>query len=185
MAEPQRSPVADEELLRAAAKGDAQAWATLFERHRAALYNFLLRLLGDAETAEDLVQETFLKALRKQRSFRGASRFATWLFAIGLNAARSWGRRQAVAQRVPPARTGRHEPAPPEVAAQRERAEKIRQAIQLLPEEQREVLILSRYHDFSHQEIAEVLGCSSAAVRGRLFRAMETLRQQLREELAP
>ena len=172
----------DEDLLRAAARGDEDAWAELFNRYQRGICAFLYRVTGYPEVAEDLTQETFLMALRKYKTFKGLSRFSTWLFAIALNLARSWGRQQARA--IEAAKSSLKRPAPIgpyETLERKDMARRVRQAVFLLPEPQREALVLSRYHAFKQEEIAEILDCSPDAVRGRIFRAMETLRGMLRK----
>lgn len=171
--------------------GDAGAFETLVREHQGPLYSLLSRLMGNPDEALDLVQETFIRALRGLPSFRGESALRTWLYRIAMNEFLNGqrGRRtEAVApeemEDLAPSLWDRWRgrvPDPEEVAVTREELEKLRQAIARLPEEYRAVLLLRDREGYSAQETAELLGISIPAVKSRLHRARLFVRKRLIE----
>jgi RNA polymerase sigma factor (sigma-70 family) len=164
--------VRDEELVAAARAGDTEAFAALVARHRARIEVVVDRLVGDE--AEDLVQEALLRAYLGLSQLRDSARFGAWLCGIAVNLAKMRLRRRALEARVAA------EPAPPEPYEDRAVLQLVREAVEVLPAGQRDVVLMHYVEDLSCEEIAAVLGTSSGAVRVRLHRA----REQLREELA-
>jgi RNA polymerase sigma-70 factor (ECF subfamily) len=166
--------------------GDTQQLGILFERHHARLYQFCLRMTGSAALAEDLVQDVFTRMLRYSRTFRADSSFLPWAYRLARNATNDHFRKH------------RHEPPAPEEAPQQadespgvqhrlEEAETsalLRRALLELPEDKREVLVLSRFHSLKYQEIAELLECSEGAVKVRVHRAVKQLRETYEALLA-
>jgi RNA polymerase sigma-70 factor (ECF subfamily) len=157
--------------------GRTAALATLFERHHARLYGYCLRMTGNRSTAEDVVQEVFMKMLKYKATFKDDSEFVPWMFGIGRNACLAQLRR-AANDHVPEGNRG-------EIASDAEPAERsddgeselVRRALLRLPAERREVLVLSRYEYKTYDEIAAVLECSVGAVKVRVHRAMKQLRE--------
>lgn len=169
----------DDELMQRVRDGDAAPLGVLFERHQVPLYNFFLRLTGRATVSEDLVQEVFLRVLKYRHTYRGQSQFRTWLFQIARNARadhyRKRWRETALDDekgRAVPSTT----PLVHDVLEGMQQAELIRQALQRLPDDKREVLVLSRYHDMRYEDIGRMLGCTESAVKVRVHRAMKELR---------
>ena len=172
--------VADAELVEAVrARGDEAAFRTLYRRHTPRLYQLVLRLLGGAEAeAEDVVQETWLRASGSLDRFRWESTFGTWLTGIGLNQARDHLRR-----------TGRrpvYEGDPEEVLSRvrvecRAVAERVdlERAIALLPDGYRTVFVLHDMEGYAHAEIAARLDISEGTSKSQLFHARRTLRALL------
>jgi RNA polymerase sigma-70 factor (ECF subfamily) len=154
--------------------GRTRALATLFERHHARIYRFCLRLTGDRQAAEDLVQDVFMRMLKYRESFRGEMAFEPWMFGIARNACLNHLRRSKLAA-LENRELG---DLPDEAAPEDERAELVRRALLALPVERREVLVLSRYEFKSYEEIAAVLGCSVGAVKVRAHRALKELRER-------
>jgi len=166
----------DSELMRQVRAGRAAALATLFERHHARLYRYCARMTGNRSTAEDLVQDVFMRMLQYKSTFRDDSEFVPWMFGIARNACLGHLRRSAATQPVDGdveslAPAVEHDP----VADQQ--GELVRRALDKLPPDGREVLVLSRYEFKSYEEIAAVLGCSVGAVKVRAHRAIKQLRQ--------
>jgi RNA polymerase sigma-70 factor (ECF subfamily) len=166
----------DSELMRQVRGGRTPALATLFERHHARLYRYCLRMTGHRSSAEDLVQDVFMKMLRYKTTFRDDSEFLPWMFGIGRNACLAHLRRTAL-DRVP-------DEEPEEIAApvddgfsNDQQNELMRRALLKLPVERREVLVLSRYEFKTYEEIARALDCSVGAVKVRVHRAMKQLRE--------
>lgn len=165
----------DRELAdRIADAGDEAAFRELYGRHTPRLYQFVLRLLGgDEAEAEDVVQETWIRATTNLGSFRWEARFETWLTGIGLNLSRNRLRRSDRRERLHDAdRTG---------AAPRGRDERIdlERAISMIPPGCRTVLILHDVEGFKHAEIAEKLGVSVGTSKSQLWSARRHMRQLL------
>lgn len=169
----------DRRLLEQIRRGETGGAAELFERYAPALLRFADRLLSDRGMAEEVTQEVFVKVITRAHQYDGRAEVSSWLFAIAANACRDRRRRERRAAIVP--LEGVPEPAHKGEGAEaklltRERREAVREALNDLSEEQREALILARYHGLPYAEIADVLGISVGAVKTRIFRAVETLK---------
>lgn len=185
----------DEALAARAAAGDESAFEALVRRYQARAYRLAFRLVGADGDPQDALQEAFLQVFRKLASFRGESRFATWLFRIVTNAAlmqrRSRSRRPAESLEAFLPRfdaNGLHAATPAElrVAAradelldQRTLAERAREGIERLPEAYRAAFVLRDLEELPTAEVAVVLGLEPAAVRQRVHRARLMLRGYL------
>ena len=169
----------DDELMQRVRDGDVAPLGVLFERHQVRLYNFFVRLTGRTAVSEDLVQEVFLRVLKYRHTYRGQSQFRTWLYQIARNARADHYRKRwreselddETSRTVPSTA-----PSVSEVLAGSQEAELIRRALQKLPEDKREVLVLSRYQDMRYEDIGRVLGCTEGTVKVRVHRAMKELR---------
>jgi RNA polymerase sigma-70 factor, ECF subfamily len=184
----------DEALVRATSRGARQAFAVLFERYRNRIYRLAVRMSRNASDAEEIAQETFLQAYRGMPSFKGESRFSTWLYRIAVNEAllrrRSTKRRPL--ELVDPLLA--HVPGQLEGARQADRADdlvcakttalRVRDALDRLDESQRVVLVLRDLEELSAEQAAEILGISCEAVRQRAHRARLKLRELLGDILA-
>jgi RNA polymerase sigma-70 factor (ECF subfamily) len=174
----------DRALLERIRRGDTAAAGELFERHSPALLRFTDRLLSDRTAAEEVTQEVFVKVITRAHQYDGRAEVASWLFAIAANACRDRRRRERRASVVPleaiaePAQKGEGIESR---LLSRERRAAVRQALSDLSEEQREALVLARYHGLPYSEIASVLGISVGAVKTRIFRAVETLKSRFTE----
>lgn len=185
----------DEALAAHAAAGDESAFEALVGRYQARAFRLAHRLVGPDGDAQDVLQEAFLQVFRKLASFRGESRFSTWLFRIVTNAAlmqrRSRSRRPAESLEAYLPRfdaNGLHAatPAQLQVAAradelldQRALAQKAREGIERLPETYRAAFVLRDLEELETAEVAVVLGLEPAAVRQRVHRARLMLRGYL------
>lgn len=167
------------ELILASRRGDTGAFAELVEGHRERLRLLVFRVLGDGSEAEDVVQETLLRAYVGLTQLRDPSRFGGWLAGIALNLSRMTLRRRAAYERALARVTALQGPMPdgPEELD----LGLVREAIELLPPGERSVVALHYVEGLSCEEIAVLLGRSPGTVRVRLHRA----RAHLREELAP
>ncbi len=169
-------------LLAAIARGDRAALHTLFVRHYRGLCRFAYRLLGRADLVEEIVNDTFLVAWQKAGEFRGEARVSTWLMGIVY-------RKSLKALRASPG-PGTEVPLDtlPELEAvdvseayaeQDQAARLLRQAFAVLNPEQRAVVELTYFHDYSYEEIAAALDCPTATVKTRMFYARRRLRGAL------
>jgi len=178
----------DEALMAAYAVGDLRAFDRLFARLAPRVHGFFRRAFGDPGLADDLMQTTFLKLHRAKDSYDAARPLAPWLFTIAASVRRDELRRR---YRLPPW-AGEEELLQAEAAdadpsaqqARGEAADAVRAALQRLPESQRTVVHLHRYEGLTFEQIAEVLGTTSGAVRVRACRAYERLRLELGPWLA-
>lgn len=177
----------DRLLLERIRSGDPEGATALFERYAPALLRFADRLLSDRAQAEEVSQEVFVKVISRAHQYDGRAEVSSWLFAIAANACRDRRRRDRRAPVVPidalpePAARG---DGVERVLMDRERRESVRRALAELSEEQREALVLARYHGLPYAEIAAVLGISVGAVKTRIFRAVETLKARFSEGAA-
>jgi RNA polymerase sigma-70 factor (ECF subfamily) len=162
--------VADANLAARARQGEAAAFEELYARYRDQVYGLCLNLMGDRDDAQDLLQETFLRAYRALPRFRGASRFGTWLFRIAVNACNDAMRKRR--QAADPVLT----PASPDGGAEATVA-RVRDALCCLQAKHRVVLALRYNRSLSYQEIAEVLGWSLPRVRVTIHRAKHAFRE--------
>lgn len=178
------------ETVTAAREGCRDAFGDLVRATYSDTYKHALRLVGNVDDAHDVAQDTYLRAFRSLRGFRGESNIGTWLYRITANSAHSLldRRRRTSASpltddlnvvdvRLP------HDPAASaELGDLRDR---LVQALSLLPEKLRSVLVLRDIYDLPHEAIAERLGISESAAKVRLHRARQKLRDQLFSEQVP
>jgi RNA polymerase sigma-70 factor (ECF subfamily) len=166
---------------------DPAAVEYLYDTYFDRIYAFVFRLVGrDHGAAEDVVQETFLAALRSQRSFRGDSSLYTWLYSIAYHKVADWQRRsyrehrkQQVSLDIDgrdPEWSARSNPSAPDMTEAVENREFVRQAMSELPADYRQVLILKYVEEMSVAEICRVMGRSPKSVEGLLTRARKALR---------
>jgi RNA polymerase sigma-70 factor, ECF subfamily len=172
----------DDELVARGADGDEEAFRVLVDRWEQPVFAFLNRMLGSAEEAQDLTQETFLRVVRGAGKYRASGQFRSWLFRIAGNQARSRLRRRKIVRwvsfdagvhDVPHERHAEHDL---EAADTRDA---VRAALSRLPERQRRAVLLRQYQEMSYREIAEQLGTTVSAVESLLHRAMAALRDDL------
>lgn len=175
--------------------GHEAALNDLMERHATAVFHFLCRMVGNEDDASDLAQETFVRVFKSAKSFRASETFSTWLFTIAANLARNhfrWrsrhpnlsldaeapGSGQSIGSALPAG-----SPPPSEAALVGERAAAVRAAVQKLPEELREAIVLCEWEERSVAEAAMILESTPKAVESRLYRARGILRERLKNWL--
>ena len=167
----------DGELMIAVQSGDLSQLGLLFERYHVAIYRYCLRMTSKPSLSEDMVQEAFTRVLKYARTFREGTNFRAWMFRVARNVCNDHFRkhRRETPLEEPDARPS----AEPLVAETLEREEdlgRLRVALGQLPEDRRELLILSRFERRKYAEIAQLLDCSVGAVKVRVHRAMKQLR---------
>jgi RNA polymerase sigma-70 factor (ECF subfamily) len=182
-----------EVMLRVKA-GDEAAFDFLVQKYRRPMVNFMYRMAHNAAAAEDLAQEVFLRVYRSRASYQASAKFTTWLYRIATNLAVNHARDtrrerpdQMLSLDEPDQETGTTmdiadgSPTVEETIVRRERLQAIRQRVQELPERQRLAVIMHKYQQMDYKQIGEVLKLSESATKSLLFRAYETLREQLKE----
>lgn len=184
----------DREALEAFRAGDEGAFDLLVLRHQDRIVRLARRLVGDAESALDAAQETFVKAWRALPRFQGASRFSTWLTRIAINQCRNELRRRKTVKHtrplsldveVPGSEVPRRDtlaasdPDAYDVARGREVGEACRAALARLDPDAREILVLREVEDLSYEDMAELLDVAVGTVRSRLHRARGELRRHV------
>jgi len=168
----------DEETRLALARaqvGDASAFARLYRDHHRRIYALCLRLTADRGAAEELTQDTFVKAWQRLDGFRGEARFSTWLHRIAVNTAISHRRRQAWLSLRP----AFDDDAPADSAPQPGLTRDLDRAIAKLPTRARHVFVLIDVEGYSHEEASSALGMAVGTSKAHLHRARELLRGML------
>jgi RNA polymerase sigma-70 factor (ECF subfamily) len=185
----------DEDLMLLAREGDEEAFATLVTRHRVAILNFIYRMLGDREVAEDLSQEVFVRLWANAKTYAPVAKFTTFIYHIARNLCRDqidkYRRLPPIAslsQEVPDAEGHVHlledevrdrRGGPQAELLKRERDLEIEAAINALSEEQRTIFVLTELQGMSYREVADVVGCPVGTVASRKSAAFKALRDRL------
>ena len=164
-------------------------FAEVFREYRRPIYNYLLRMTQNQAEAEDLTQETFIRAHRSLPTFRGEASLSTWLYRIATNVSFDHFRRRTTRQAETALslekiefyedRDSNTPPSPEQLAARSEMSACVQAFVQRLPPDHRVVLVLKDLQGLKNREIAEVLDCSLATVKIRLHRARTKLREAL------
>lgn len=189
------SEVEDRELVRAAQKGDQNAFRTLVERYQRRVYQLALGMVKDPDDAMDISQETFVRVHRYLPSFKGDSSFFTWTYRIAMNLCLDAQRKKGRVTRVdseegdeaeieaamdPPS----HALAGPQRSALNEELKgKLEEALASLSENHRSILLLRELEGLSYEELAKALGIRKGTVMSRLFHARLKMQNKLREYL--
>lgn len=186
--------VSDADVMLRVKTGDESAFAYLVQKYRRPMVGFLYRMCHNPAAAEELAQEVFLRVYRSRSNYEASAKFSTWLYRIATNLAVNFARdtrheRPEVTVRLdePNQETG----TTPDLADEaltveeqilkRERLAAIRSRVNALPERQRMAVIMHKYQQMDYRQIADVLKLSESATKSLLFRAYETLREQLKE----
>jgi RNA polymerase sigma-70 factor, ECF subfamily len=172
----------DEILIGRIAQGDRLAMEVLFARHQVRVYRFLLRLVGNTATAEDLIGDVFLDVWRQADRFEGRAAVSTWLLAIARFKALSSMRRKPE-EELDEDTAGAIEDTSddPEVSVQKkDKSAALRKCLEALSPEHREVIDLVYYHEKSVEEVAQIVGIPEATVKTRMFYARRKLSELLK-----
>ncbi len=173
--------------------GKAEAFREIVQRNQDKVYSVVFRIIGDHSQAEDLTQEVFLRVFRTAGRYKPMAKFTTWLYRIStnvaLNAIRARKKVRVLSLEMPDGEDGSprrrdipdtRAPAPSAGLDIGELKAKINEAIAALPENQKASFVLNKYERLNYQEIAEILECSTMAVKSLLSRARCNLRDALR-----
>ncbi len=169
------TPVPDEDVMLQVRNGEVQMLSVLFDRYQAPLFNFYSKMTQDRTVSEDLVQEVFLRILRYRQTYRPGTQFRTWMYQIARNT------RLDQVRKVRPESPILSEPIAPislsDSAQQQQESHLLQRALMQLPEDKREILVLSRFQELKYEDIARLLGCEVGAVKVRVHRALQQLRE--------
>ena len=174
--------------------GDQSAFDYLVQKYRRPMVSFMYRMARNTAAAEDLAQEVFLRVYRSRQSYEASAKFTTWLYRIATNLAVNHARdtrherpEVTVSLDEPDEETRHHSRTAgrsltaEQAMVRRERMLAIRSKVEALPEQQKLAVIMHKYQQMDYKQIAEVLKKSESATKSLLFRAYETLREQLKE----
>jgi len=186
---------ADEDLMVMYQKGEVRAFEVLLSRHRKPVYNFILRFVGDKETAEDLLQEAFMRVIKGAEAYKRQAKFTTWLYTIARNLCVDQTRRRKHRKHasldapmdisddsgtlldVIPS----NEMASDRQSLNKQLHQTMHRAISALSEEQREVFLMREFLDLPFKQIAEIVGVPENTVKSRMRYTLEKLRLELDE----
>jgi RNA polymerase sigma factor (sigma-70 family) len=172
---------ADHILMQKVREGDLPKMAVLFERHHGALFRYFVRLTGNRESSEDLVQDVFFRMLKYRHSYQDGNPFTAWMYQVARHVhldgvARRKGEMSLDDTRgAPHAEPASAEPDPSQILARRQDLNLLRRALSALPVDKREVLVLSRYQNLKYEQIAGILDCDVGTVKVRVYRAIKAL----------
>ena len=159
--------------------GEVEMLGVLFDRYHTPLFNFYTKMTQNRTVSEDLVQDVFLRILRYRQTYRPGTVFRTWIYQIARNARLDHVRK---ARPEAPLAAEPIAPAPAtDSAQQKQEAQLLQRALMQLPEDKREILILSRFQELKYEEIARLMSCEVGAVKVRVHRALRQLRDVFRE----
>jgi RNA polymerase sigma-70 factor, ECF subfamily len=187
-------PFSDAEVMLRVKAGDQSAFDYLVQKYRRPLVSFMYRMAHNAAAAEDLAQEVFLRVYRSRESYEASAKFTTWLYRIATNLAVNHARdtrkerpEVTVSLDEPDEENGTTMDVPDtrlsveQKLLRDERLKAIRGKVEALPERQRLAVLMHKYQQMDYKQISEVLKLSESATKSLLFRAYETLREQLKE----
>jgi len=179
----------EKKLIELSVSGDIEAFETLIQSHQKRVYNIALRMTGNPEDAQELAQDAIVRAFTSIGKFRGDSSFSTWLYRITINVCTDFLRKRrkttVISMEQGPVSNENNQgiqieeeaPGPDELAEKKQLKELVREAIDLLSDEHKQVLILRDIMDMSYKEIANTLNVNEGTIKSRLNRARAGLKK--------
>lgn len=175
----------ENEIVRSVLRGNVNDFEKLVTAYEKNVYNIALRMVGDPDDAADMTQETFIKAYRSLSSFRGDSKFSSWLYRIASNVCLDFLRSRSRHPQVSLSTVDEDDRATFELPDMRQNPEEqlmkklgmeaVRRGLEQLPEQQRQILVLRELGGLSYAELAQTLGLEEGTVKSRIFRARKRL----------
>lgn len=169
----------DESLMEAVKSGDLQQAAVLFERYNKRIFNFLARMTMDRNLAEDLTQNVFLRIIKYKNSYREGARFQSWIYQVARNVFSDHYQvhKHKFSDFVAVEKISDHMPEGEEYEQLEEREKLLHKSLAMLPEDQRELLILTRFQHLKYEEVAVILDTTVANIKVKVHRAIGKLRE--------
>ena len=168
----------DHELMAAVARGDVASMSGIYEHRNRALFRFFYRLTGRQAPAEDLTHEVFLRMIRYRHTYQAGDGFEAWMYRIARNAFADYVKKNRLET---PAVEGEMEavesanPSQFESVAKQQDLATLDRALRRLPEDKRELILLSRFQGLSYEQMGRILGCETGTVKVRVFRAVKEM----------
>ncbi len=170
----------DHQLMISVRNGETENLGQLFEAHNKRLYNYFLHQTGNRHASEDLVVDVFLRILKYKHTYKDEGSFLAWMYAIARNTRIDYykGHNDQSEFMEEPDNLTSHAPNPGEEYENKDDIMLLRKAMAELPDDRREVILMSRFNHMPYREIGEVLGCTVGAVKVRIYRAMKDLTER-------
>ena len=170
----------DEQIMQQVASGDIEKSGILFQRYKTAMYNFYLRSTYDQSLSEDLTQQVFIKLIKYRNSYKNDNSFKSWLYRIATNVKYDYFRKEkSHKNRNKIYSATQEEMIDPRQKIEKSECEKmLHQALNNLPEDQREVIWLTRFEKMKYADVAKVFECTESAIKVRVHRAMKKLKTE-------
>lgn len=174
----------DDRIIERVLKGERDHYAHLIDRYKGPIFNLAYRMTGTREDANDLAQETFVRAYENLKRFDRNRSFSTWLYTIGLNIVRNYLKREKRIKKTHNALCDgegeKGNPSDPEqVLSAQQKTRKLEKYLKTLPEEQKEAIMLKYYQGLMFEDVAEIMGISLSAAKMRVYRGLEKLRTMM------
>lgn len=185
---PEKASISDEELMVSLGKGNPLCLEVLVERYKLKIINFVYRMVGDLDQAEDIAQEVFIRVYRHRERYQPIAKFSTWLYTIAANLAKSELRRRSIFNpisltRLKGERLSSIKKGPDKALLEKELGQKIQEGIEKLKPKYRVPLILRDIEGLSYAEISQIVDCPLGTVKSRINRARLQLRERLDDYL--
>ncbi len=168
-------------IIKQCLDGDTDQYAVLVDRYKSMAFNIAYRMLGDADAANDMAQESFISAYAALKDFKQGSKFSSWLYRIVVNKCRDYlrsGRETVPVEEIAELRAG-SSMTPEQAVSSRQTGDAIQKALSALPAEYRELIVLKHIEELDYREIADILDVSVGALKVRAHRGREMLKKLL------
>lgn len=177
--------MSDDTLVSLVQQGEHEAFAYIVERYKIQIYNLMYRYSNSREDAADMTQDVFCRAFERLNRYQKRNQFFSWLYTLALNHARDWTRKKNIRQRKLArfsAETQKNEAASAHFLLEADQeSDNLVAALNTLPDDRREMVLLRYRHERSIKEIAEIFNLSESAVKMRLHRALDNLRMKMKK----
>ena len=169
----------DEQIMEAVKNGDLEQASILYARYHKRIFNFLARITFDREQAEDLTQNVFLRLLKYRKSYKDGMRFQSWIYQMARNAFSDYYQvhKNKYSQMVDVQHIGNKASSVLDEMEQTEKEELLNRSMALLSEDQRELLVLTRYQYMKYEEVAQMMDTTVANIKVKVHRAIAKLRE--------
>jgi RNA polymerase sigma factor (sigma-70 family) len=178
----QLDPLSDNSLMLKVREGDLQKLGLLFERYKNILFGYFFKLSKDKEVSEDLVQMVFMRVIKYKHAYRGDGSFKTWVFHIARNIqVDQWRKEKKSGIKVSTYQLEDRIATDSDIDHQEKNLQILERALDLLPAEKKELIVLSKLKGMKYKEIAQMMNLSEATIKVRAFRALKELKEKYKE----